>query len=155
MKNAIKLLDTTLREGEQTPGVFFSVEEKIEIAKKLDEIGVDIIETGHPAVSKKIYEAVKAIGNLSLKAETLAHIRARKEDVDMALNCNNQWVGVLFPSSELHLNEKLRITKDEAKKIISEIIGYAKNKGLKVRYRPCSVFRAVPDFKTLVLCITD
>lgn len=132
----IKILDTTLREGEQTPGVFFSVEEKIEIAKKLDEIGVDIIETGHPGVSKKVYEAVKAIGNLSLNAETLAHIRARKEDVDMALECNNQWIGVLFPSSELHLKEKLNVTKEEAVKIIEEVIRYAKNKGFKVRYSP-------------------
>ena len=58
---SILILDSTLREGEQTPGVNFSVEEKINIAKMLDELGVDIIEVGHPMVSKKVYEAVKCI----------------------------------------------------------------------------------------------
>ncbi|MCK5636696.1 MAG: 2-isopropylmalate synthase, partial [Thermoplasmatales archaeon] len=57
----LQILDSTLREGEQTPGVTFSVEEKLKIANLLDEFGVDIIEAGHPRVSPDIYKGVKEI----------------------------------------------------------------------------------------------
>ncbi|MCX8170012.1 MAG: hypothetical protein N3D72_02865, partial [Candidatus Methanomethyliaceae archaeon] len=53
----VLILDTTLREGEQTPGVSFTIEEKLQIARKLDEIGINMIEAGHPAVSRDVYEA--------------------------------------------------------------------------------------------------
>ena len=74
----VQILDSTLREGEQTPGVTFSVEEKLKIAILLDEFGVDIIEAGHPRVSHDIFRGVKEISNQGFRAETLAHCRAKK-----------------------------------------------------------------------------
>ena len=133
---SILILDSTLREGEQTPGVNFSVEEKICIAKMLDELGVDIIEVGHPMVSKKVYEAVKCISNLKLKAATLAHARPFKQDIDMAKECGAEWVGIFLASSDVHLKDKLRMSKEEAKNMVMDSIRYAKQQGLKVRYSP-------------------
>ena len=78
MVKQVLILDTTLREGEQTPGVSFTVEEKLEIARLLDEVGVDMIEAGHPMVSPDVYEAVKRIASEGLRAEILAHSRALK-----------------------------------------------------------------------------
>ncbi len=69
----VEILDSTLREGEQTPGVTFSVEEKLRIAAMLDEFGVDYIEAGHPAVSPDIRRALKAVASQGLNASILAH----------------------------------------------------------------------------------
>ena len=68
----IEILDSTLREGEQTPGVSFSLDQKVAIAKKLDSFGVDFIELGHPAVSPDVYEAVEALNSLNLNASKVA-----------------------------------------------------------------------------------
>ena len=78
----LKILDTTLREGEQTPFVNFTIDEKIQIAKLLDKIGVDMIEAGDPSVSPHIYEAIKKISNIGLKAEIVAHSLATKSGID-------------------------------------------------------------------------
>lgn len=84
----VSILDTTLREGEQAPNVKFTKEQKIKIAKLLDNFGVDIIEVGHPIISKYDKECVKAVASLNLKTETLAHARARKEDIDAVIDCD-------------------------------------------------------------------
>ncbi|MEM1798559.1 MAG: hypothetical protein QXX87_04980, partial [Candidatus Jordarchaeales archaeon] len=76
MNKKVILLDSTLREGEQTPGVSFTIEEKLEIAKMLDEVGVGMIEAGSPRVSEGVKEAVRRIANESLRAEVIAHVRA-------------------------------------------------------------------------------
>ena len=68
-RREVRILDATLREGEQAAGVSFTIDEKIEIAKKLDDIGVNIIEAGHPLVSKDVFEAVKRIAGEKLKDE--------------------------------------------------------------------------------------
>ena len=72
----IQILDSTLREGEQTPGVSFTSEQKVAIAKRLDVFGVDFIELGHPAVSPDVYEAVEVLNDLDLNAIKMAHGRA-------------------------------------------------------------------------------
>ena len=74
----MQLLDTTLREGEKTPGVSFSIDEKKEIARQLDEFGIDIIELGHPVVSEDIEKACRIISADGLNAETMSHSRAMK-----------------------------------------------------------------------------
>ena len=80
----VQILDTTLREGEQTPGVYFDTHIKLAVAKLLDEIGVDYIEAGHPMVTDGIRMAVKQIANIGLKAVVGAHARSLKKDVDIA-----------------------------------------------------------------------
>jgi len=130
----IEILDSTLREGEQTPGVTFSVEEKLIIANLLNEFGVDIIEAGHPRVSEDICRAVKEISNQGFSANILAHCRAIKEDVDIARLCDVDWVGIFFCVSNQRLEQQFRSNLDKALDLITSSIEYAKDHGLKVRY---------------------
>ncbi len=100
--------DTTLRDGEQTPNVCFSPEQKLEIAMMLDEIGVREIEAGFPVVSEKEAEAVRLIAGQNLNARVFAFCRARKGDVDKAIRCDVDGVVIATSLSELHLRYKLK-----------------------------------------------
>lgn len=144
----MEILDTTLREGEQTPGVTFSINEKIIIARLLDEFGVDIIEAGHPKVSADVFQAVKEISNLGLNAEILAHCRALKEDIDCALLCDVDWVGIFYSISDERMKTHLKTNLLKAKEKIVETIQYAKDHGLKVRYTPEDSVRT--DYESLL-----
>ena len=132
----MELLDSTLREGEQTPGVSFSVEEKVEIAKSLDEFGIDIIEVGHPAVSPDVAKGCKAIVKENLNAETLTHARALKEDIQEAKETGSDWVGIFFGTSPLSLQHKFHMEEAEALETIASAVEYAKSLGFQVRYTP-------------------
>jgi len=142
----MQLLDTTLREGEQTPGVSFSIDEKKEIAHQLDEFGIDIIELGHPVVSEDIEKACRIISADGLNAETMAHSRAMKEDIDVARDVGVDWVGIFLGTSQLSLEHKLHINRVAALEKIRESILYAKEKGLKVRFTPEDATRTDPDY---------
>jgi len=130
----VEILDSTLREGEQTPGVTFSVEEKLIIASLLDEFGVDIIEAGHPRVSEDILRGVKEIANQGYSAEILAHCRALNEDIDVARSCDVDWVGIFFCVSNRRLEQQFRSNLERAIDLVVEAVEYAKDHGLKVRY---------------------
>lgn len=130
----IEILDTTLREGEQTPNVFFTTSQKIEIAKLLDKFGVDFIEIGHPIVSDKIMNDCKDIVRLNLKAKILAHARANKKDIDAVVESGSPWVGIFLGINSISLRYKYNISKNEAFKKIHNTVNYAKNKNLKIRF---------------------
>lgn len=149
----MQVLDSTLREGEQTPLVSFSIQEKIEIAKLLDQFGVDIIEVGHPAVSKDVREACKALGKESFQADTLCHARALPEDIDDAKSIGTQWVGIFLGTSPLSLEHKFHMDRKDALKQISESIQYAKDQGLKVRFTPEDATRTEWNYLAEVLNI--
>jgi 2-isopropylmalate synthase len=87
----IRILDSTLREGEQHPGVSFTIKQRIQIAWMLDSFGVDQIEIS-PVVSNDHYEATRTIIRQGLKADIVAHVRAIKTDVDRAIDCGATWV---------------------------------------------------------------
>lgn len=142
----VKILDATLREGEQTPHVNFTVDEKVHIAKLLDKIGVDMIEAGDPSVSPKVFEAVKKIAGLGLKAEIVAHSLVVKEGIDNAKKTGVDRVVVLFPTSDIHLKTKMNISREKALKIIKEQVSYAKGLGMKVRFTPEDASRTDFDF---------
>ena len=144
----VEILDTTLREGEQTPNVTFTIDEKIEIANLLDDFGVDIIEAGHPRVSKDIYRSVKAIANQGYKAEILAHCRSILEDIDIALSCDVDWVGIFFCVSNKRVEKQFRKNIDSIINQIAGTIQYAKDHGLKVRYTPEDTVRT--EYDTLI-----
>ena len=78
----VRIFDTTLRDGEQTPGISLTVEKKVEIARALDELGVDVIEAGFPIVSDGELESVKSINRLGLRSQICALSRVEKSDVD-------------------------------------------------------------------------
>ncbi len=130
----VEILDTTLREGEQTPGVTFGKEDRLKIACLVDEFGVNIIEAGHPKVSSDIYYGLRQITKQGLNAEILAHCRAKIDDIDIARSCDVDWVGIFFCVSKERLKKYFKIKLDKAIKIITNSIEYAKSHGLKVRY---------------------
>ena len=144
----VEILDSTLREGEQTPGVTFSVEEKTIIAQLLDDFGVNIIEAGHPRVSEDIFRGVKEITSQGYKAEILAHCRAMKEDIDIAMSCDVDWVGIFFCVSNRRLEQQFRLDIDGAADLIANTVQYAKDHGLQVRYTPEDAVRT--DYASLI-----
>ena len=91
-----KILDSTLREGEQTPGVYFDGHIKLAIADLLDSVGIDIIEAGHPVVTEDIHTAVKQIANRKLNAIVGAHSRSVEKDIDLALECGVGFLGIFY-----------------------------------------------------------
>src|SRR5512147_525199 len=144
----LEILDTTLREGEQTPYVNFTVDEKIEIAKMLDRVGVDMIEAGDPSVSPNVARAIGRIASLDLRAEIVAHSTATHPGIDRAKACGADRVAIFYATSKIHLDSKLHKTEKEALAIIHEHVCYAKSLGLSVRYTPEDASRT--DFDYLV-----
>ncbi|MFA5837230.1 MAG: Lrp/AsnC ligand binding domain-containing protein [Bellilinea sp.] len=142
----VEILDSTLREGEQTPYVSFTLKEKLEIARLLDQVGVEMIEAGDPCVSPGIADAVEKIAGLGLKAEIVAHSMATKIGIDKAKACGADRVAIFYATSKLHLDAKLHKTPDEAIQIIREHVAYARSLGLKVRYTPEDATRTDFDF---------
>ena len=144
----MEILDTTLREGEQTPYVNFTIDEKLHIARLLDQIGVDMIEAGDPSVSLNIATAIERIASLGLRAEIVVHSIASRPSIDKAKACGAHRVAIFYAISKIHLDAKLHKTQDEAITIITEHVAYARGLGLKVRYTPEDATRT--DFEFLV-----
>ena len=142
----LEILDTTLREGEQTPYVNFTIDEKIEIARLLDQVGVDMIEAGDPSVSPNVAKAIQRIAALGLKAEIIAHSIASRAGIDKAKTCGANRVAIFYATSKIHLDSKLHKTQDQALDIIREHIAYARSLGLKVRYTPEDATRTEFEF---------
>lgn len=143
----IEICDVTLRDGEQMPGVVFRTDEKLDIAMRLDEIGVDIIEAGFPVVSPGEKAAVKEVCNLGLDAKISALSRSVKRDVDAALDCGVDMISIFIAISELHLKYKLRMSCPEAIRCALDTVEYAKDHGLIVRFSAEDATRT--DFDTL------
>ncbi len=144
----LEILDTTLREGEQTPFVNFTVDEKVEIARMLDSVGVDMIEAGDPSVSPNVAKAIKCIASLGLRAEVVAHSVASRLGIDKAKACGANRVAIFYATSKIHLDAKLHKTQEQATAIIQEHVAYARGLGMKVRYTPEDATRT--DFEFLV-----
>lgn len=138
------VLDSTLREGEQTPGVYFDKHIKLAIASLLDEIGVDIIESGHPMVTPEIHAAVKSIAQKGFKSIVGAHSRSLKNDVDLALECGVGFIGIFYCVSDERLSNVFKKELDEAINQITDVIKYAKNQkpDLLIRYTPEDTVRS-------------
>jgi len=138
------VLDSTLREGEQTPGVYFDKHIKLAIASLLDEIGVNIIEAGHPMVTPEIHAAVKSIAQKGLKSIVGAHSRSLKNDVDLALECGVGFIGIFYCVSDERLASVFKKDLDEAIKQITDVIKYAKSQkpDLLIRYTPEDTVRS-------------
>ncbi|WP_353931379.1 2-isopropylmalate synthase [Okeanomitos corallinicola TIOX110] len=132
----IRILDSTLREGEQTPGVYFSPDKKLYIAQMLDQIGVDIIEVGNPAVDNEIALAIQQIAHAGLKAKIGAHSLCRIDNVQKALDCGVNFLGIFFSVSQKRLENDYNICLNQAIEKIVEVISYAKlqQPDLLIRY---------------------
>ena len=128
----IRVLDTTLRDGEQTPGISLTASEKLRIATKLDDIGVNIIEAGSAITSSGEREAIKKITSEGLNAEIASFARAVRNDVDAALDTDVDSVHLVVPTSDLHIEHKLKKTRDEVLSQSMDACQYAIDHGLIV-----------------------
>ncbi|MBD2625228.1 LeuA family protein [Trichormus variabilis] len=140
----IKILDSTLREGEQTPGVYFSPEKKLVIAHFLDQIGIDIIEVGNPAVDSDIALAINLISQAGLKAKIGAHSLCKIDNVQKALDCGIDFLGVFFSVSKKRLYQDYNISLEAAIEKIVEVINFAREQknDLLIRYTPEDTVRS-------------
>ena len=140
----IKILDTTLREGEQTPGVYFPAHIKLKIARLLDQLGVYYIESGHPAVSASIFSSVQQLSRQGLRSIIAAHSRTMESDVDLALESGAQFLGIFYCVSSDRLNGVFNKSLSQAVEQIVKTISYAKEQRpeLTVRYTPEDTVRS-------------
>ncbi len=151
----IRILDSTLREGEQHPGVSFSVKQRVQIAWMLDYFGVDQIEIS-PVISADHEEATKTIIKAGLNADIVAHCRALKQDIDIALRCDAEWTAMYLGISDTHLAAKLRIGRGEALERAVECVDYMKSHGLKGRFTVEDASRTDPEYlKQVCKAISD
>ncbi len=146
----MKFLDTTLRDGEQTPGVSLVPENKLRIAQRLDELGVDIIEVGFAAVSEGEMEAVSLISKQGLKAQISSAARGTINDIDAVLKSGASTISMIIPTSDLHIECKLRKTREQILKATDECIEYAKDHGLIVELLAEDATRSDFDYLTKV-----
>ncbi|MDP6612569.1 MAG: homocitrate synthase family protein [Candidatus Hydrothermarchaeota archaeon] len=128
----VKLNDTTLRDGEQTPGVVFSDEEKLQIARLLDEIGVQQIEAGTPSMSPAEAKAVKSIAKDGLKGSIMGWSRAAKSDVDAVISTECDAIAISIATSDIHLQYKLKMSREEVLEKAVSMVEYAKDHGLYI-----------------------
>ncbi|MGN1186045.1 MAG: homocitrate synthase family protein [Methanobrevibacter wolinii] len=142
----IVIYDTTLRDGEQTPGVCFNKEEKLAIAHKLDELRIPQIEAGFPRVSEREKDTVKSICNEGLDAQIICLARTKKEDIDAALDADVDGIITFMGASDLHLEHKLHFTREQALNTCMKSIEYAKDHGLFVAFSAEDATRADLDF---------
>ncbi|MFX1317770.1 MAG: 2-isopropylmalate synthase [Promethearchaeota archaeon] len=150
----VLIWDETLRDGEQTPGTSLLIDEKIEIAKLMDEMGFAIINVGFPAVSKDEEEVVRRIAAEGFKqAKLCAPARAIRSDIDVAIQAGAEEVPIFIAFSNLHLKYKLKKTQEEALSIVTDCVEYAKKYGVIVDFvsedtSRTSIDNTVKIFKT-------
>ena len=130
----IRIFDTTLRDGEQTPGVSLSPEQKLNIAKKLDALGIDAIETGFPVISDGERSAVKMITSESFNSELCGLARTNKKDIDAAVDCGLNYFHTFIATSDIHLEYKLKMTREQALEKAIDAVEYGKSRGLQVEF---------------------
>ncbi|MCA9031784.1 MAG: 2-isopropylmalate synthase, partial [Planctomycetaceae bacterium] len=133
MSDQITIFDTTLRDGEQSPGCSMDTSEKLEVAKALVELGVDVIEAGFPIASPGDFEAVQKIARTFGDRATICGLsRCRKEDVDRAWealrDAQNVRIHVFLATSAIHREFKLKMAKEEIVRQAVEMVKYTADK---------------------------
>ncbi len=142
----IRIFDTTLRDGEQSPGVSLTLEDKVEIAKQLSLLGVDTIEAGFPASSEGEKKVVTEIVNSKLDAEICALARANRNDIDAAIECNVPAVHVFIPTSSVQMKYAVNLTPEQVLSAAADSIEYVKKHGLICEFSPMDATRTKPAF---------
>ena len=130
MGNYIRIFDTTLRDGEQSPGASMFVEDKIKIAKVLDAMGVDIIEAGFPVASKGDFESISLVSQIVKKSTICALARAKKRDVEIAgkslLKAKKPRIHTFIATSKLHMEHKLKLSKKQVLEYVESSVKLAR-----------------------------
>ena len=165
MNNYVKIFDTTLRDGEQSPGATMTSAEKLEVARSLARLGVDIIEAGFPAASPDDLEAVRRIavevgtqpkGQPDAKVPVIAGLaRANKPDIDKAWeavkDADKPRIHTFLATSSIHMKHKLRMDPEEVVQRVSEMVAYARSLCADIEFSPEDATRSDPEFLYVVL----
>ena len=154
-KARVTVFDTTLRDGEQSPGCSMNQQEKLRLAHQLDRLGVDVIEAGFPIASDGDFESVKAIAEVVRRPIIAGLARACRPDIERAWealkNAEHPRIHVFLATSDIHLQYKLRITRDQCVAQAREAIRLAKSLCDDVEFSPEDATRTDPDFLCRVL----
>ncbi|MBU0530057.1 MAG: homoaconitate hydratase [Nanoarchaeota archaeon] len=137
---AISICDTTLRDGEQMPGVVFKPHQKIELAEKISDFGVNVIEL-MPSVSSSEEQVTRDIAKMNLKAEITASTMMRKKDIELAISCDVGSITLFTPVSDIHIHS-IHVTREENLSKALEHIDFAKSHGLKIHFAGVDSTRA-------------
>ncbi len=168
--NYVKIFDTTLRDGEQSPGATMNIEEKVRVARQLERLGVDIIEAGFPISSKGDFDAVRRIAEVVKNSEVAALARATMEDIDAAWEAvkvaEKPRIHTFIATSDIHLVYKLKKTREEVLKEAVDAVSYARKFTDNVEFSAedatrsdidylCEVFEAVIEAGATTINIPD
>ncbi|MDN5303082.1 MAG: homocitrate synthase NifV [Thermoanaerobacteraceae bacterium] len=146
MGKKIKFVDTTLRDGEQTAGVVFANHEKLEIARMLDELGVDQLEVGTPVMGGDEKAAIKAIVKSGLSTSIMAWNRANIEDIKESIECGVDAVAISISTSDIHIKNKLKKSREWVLEQMVKAVEFAKSHGLYVSVNAEDASRTDMDF---------
>jgi 2-isopropylmalate synthase len=152
----VRILDTTLRDGEQTPGVAITVDEKIRIAKKLDKLGVDTMEVGFPASSPGEMRAAREILKLGLNSNICGLARVLRGDIDAAIDCDVDYIHTFIGTSPLHREYKLKMGQEEILSKAVDSVEYIKDHGITAEFSAEDATRTEFDFlKKIYAAVED
>ena len=130
----VMIYDTTLRDGEQTPGVTITTDEKIIVAEKLDKLGVDVIELGFPAASPGEQKTFKEAAKIGFDAQISGLARALTVDIDKAIDSDAEYIHTFIGTSPLHREYKLKMSKEEILNKAVSAVDYIKDHGLTAEF---------------------
>ena len=138
--------DETLRGGEQSPGVIFDLEDKMELAELMDNAGISVIDAGFPMMSQKERETIEALANSGLNAEIGATVRCKKEDIDAAIDLGVENLYMFSTTSKFHLHYKQNMTETECFKEVLEAVDYITQRGVDFDFISEDTTRSDLDF---------
>jgi len=144
--DSVALLDTTLRDGEQAPGVSISPEGKVRVARELDRVGVDTIEAGSACTGRSEREAIRRVVEADPDARVTSFARGIRGDVDLALDCGVDGIGLVVPASDRHIETKVGTTREDVIDTTETLVEYAREHGLWVEVMGEDGSRADLDF---------
>ncbi|MCL2786681.1 MAG: 2-isopropylmalate synthase [Methanomassiliicoccaceae archaeon] len=130
----VSLFDTTLRDGEQAPGIALSMDDKVRMASALGDLGVDVIEAGFAASGDTEKEIIKKIAGMGIPSAVCSLARSVKKDIDAVIDCDLGYVHTFLATSDIHLEYKLKMTREEVKARAVDAIEYARSHGLRVQF---------------------
>ena len=153
--NRVIIFDTTLRDGEQSPGCSMNLEEKIQVARALEELGVDVIEAGFPIASNGDFEAVREVAKIVKNSQVAGLARATKKDIDRAWealqNAANPRIHTFISTSPLHMKFKLQMEPEDVHQAVIDSVTHARNYCADVEWSPEDGTRT--DHEFLARCV--